>query len=83
MLPKQLDDLIQLFVVAVAVHENFKLRVAPLGFPGLYVHEVDVVFLRETQSIFLKLSNHVLRRNSIPNGIFRDRTQPYSCVHDE
>lgn len=25
MLPKQLDDLIQLFVVAVAVHEDFKL----------------------------------------------------------
>lgn len=45
MLPKQLDDLIQLLVVAVAVYEDFKLGIAPLGLPGLYVHKVDVAFL--------------------------------------
>lgn len=48
---EQLDDFIQLFVVAVAVHKDFKLRVASFGFPGLYVHEVDMVFLEETLRI--------------------------------
>lgn len=47
-----MDDLTQLLVVAVAVHENLKLRVASLGFPGLNVHEVDMVFLHQTTKIF-------------------------------
>lgn len=45
---EQLDDFIQLLVVAVAVHKDFELRVASFGFSGLYVHEVDMVFLEET-----------------------------------
>lgn len=48
---EQLDDFIQLFVVAVAVHKDLELRVAPFGFSGLYVHEVDMVFLEETLRI--------------------------------
>lgn len=48
---EQLDDFIQLFVVAVAVHKDFKLRVASFGFSGLYVHEVDMVFLEGTPRI--------------------------------
>ena len=48
MLPKQVDDLVQLFVVAVAVHKDFKLRVASFGFPGFYVQKVNVVFLEDT-----------------------------------
>lgn len=48
MLSEQVDYLIQLFVVAVAVHEDFKLRVASFGFSRLYVDKVDVVFLQET-----------------------------------
>lgn len=48
---EQLDDFIQLLVVAVAVHEDFKLRVASFGLSGLYVHEVDMVFLGETPRI--------------------------------
>lgn len=55
MLSEQMDDFIQLFVVAVAVHKNFKLRVASFGFSGLYVHKVDVVFLKEKTIIFFKL----------------------------
>lgn len=45
---EQLDDFIQLFVVAVAVHKDLELGVASLGLPGLYMHQVDVVFLEET-----------------------------------
>lgn len=57
MLPKQLDDFVQLFVVAVAINKDLKLRVASFGFPGLYVDEVDVVFLQETLRIrFLVVS---------------------------
>lgn len=48
---EQLDDFIQLFVVAVAVHKDFKLRVASFGFSGLYVHKVDMAFLEETLRI--------------------------------
>lgn len=55
-LPKQLDDFIQLLVVAVAVHEYLKLRVASFGFSGLYVHKVDMVFLQETMRIILTSS---------------------------
>lgn len=55
MLSEQLDDFIQLLVVAVAVHEDFKFGVASFGFSGLYVHKVDVVFLKETLRIIFKL----------------------------
>lgn len=51
MLSKQVDDFIQLFVVAVAVHKDFKLRVASFGSPGFYVHEVNVVFLKDTSGV--------------------------------
>lgn len=60
MLSKQLDDFIQLFVVAVAVHENFKLRVASFGFPGLYVDKVDMVFLQETLTTIFKSQTFAL-----------------------
>lgn len=55
MLSEQVDYFIQLFVVAVAVHEDFKLRVASFGFSRLYVDKVDVVFLQETlqETMFL------------------------------
>ena len=56
MLPKQLNDFVQLFVVAVAVHKYLKLRVASFGFSGLYVDKVDMVFLQETARIILSLS---------------------------
>lgn len=55
MLPKQLDDFIQLFVVAVAVHKNFKLGVASFGFSRLYVYKVDMVLLQEAMRIIYKL----------------------------
>lgn len=55
MLLKQLNDFVQLFVVAVAVHKYVKLRVASFGFSGLYVYEVDMVFLQETIRLFFKL----------------------------
>lgn len=54
---EQLDDFIQLFVVAVAVHEDFKLRVASFGFSGFYVHEVDMVFLEETLRISCQIQS--------------------------
>lgn len=47
MLLEQLNDFVQLFVVAVAVHKYVKLGVASLGFPGLYVYKVDMVFLQD------------------------------------
>lgn len=43
--PQQLNDLVQLLTVAIAVDEDFKLRVSSFGFSGLNVHKVDVVFL--------------------------------------
>lgn len=54
---EQLDDFIQLFVVAVAVHEDFKLRVASFGFSGFYVYEVDMVFLEETLTISCQIQS--------------------------
>lgn len=47
MLLKQLDDFVQLLVVAVAVHKYVKLRVASFGFSGLYVYKVDMVLLKK------------------------------------
>lgn len=60
MATKQLDYFIQLFVVAVAVHKDFKLRVASFGFSGLYVYKVDMVFLQETWTIIFELSTYTV-----------------------
>ncbi len=43
--PQQLNDLVKLLAVAVAVYEDLELWVTPFGFSGLDVHQVDVVFL--------------------------------------
>lgn len=51
MLSEQLDYFVQLFVVAVAVHKDFKLRVASFGFSRLYVNEVHLVFLEGDMEI--------------------------------
>lgn len=58
MLSEQLDYFIQLLVVAVAVHKDFKLRVASFRFSGLYVDEIDMVFLQETWRILFKLTSY-------------------------
>lgn len=60
MLPKEMDDFIQLFMVAVTVHKNFKLRVASFGFSGLNVYKIDMVFLHKKKEEKGFLSFHIV-----------------------
>lgn len=75
MLSKQLDDFIQLFMVAVAVHKYLKLRVAPFGFSGLYVYKVDVVFLKQTMGCKFEIVP-MLCLLSVPQGLFPPLESP-------
>lgn len=67
MLPQQVDDFIQLLVVAVAVHKNFKLRIASFGFSGLYVDKIYVVFLQEKANEQVK-EIIITQMNPLENG---------------